>query len=366
VTAIARLAYAVVLVLVLGTIAWLSPLPDRVTDREIYERTAEYRVVPDCTDLHCFRVLVAWTLGALPGPSTLRWRSYAVVCNAAAAVLVLQLCLTFGLSARAAWTASILSALGFGSLYTLHDAHTSDPLMYLLGPLVMNELLRARVAVAGVISAIGVFAKEFAAAPLFLFAMYEASGRRWLEAGRTLVAANTAFLIWAIFHLTMIIRFNYGYGGTTSTRFLSGGGLGPWLQEQSLRGILSAMFNEFGALYVLAPAGFLFAPPSLRRLTVVAAPIALVFCYVQQPDRALWNFHFLVTPLGALALERAPSALAGLTVAAFAFANLRVGAQLAFVPAARFALAASMILAIGVIVTGRAEGPHYTRSSADL
>ena len=345
-----KLVYAAALLLVLGTVARLSPLPDRVTDRDIYERTATSRIVIDCNDLHCFRALVAWTLGALPGDSTLKWRSYAVVCNAAAAVMVLQLCLTFGLSLRTAWTASIISALGFGSLYTLHDAYTSDPLMYLLGPLMTNELLRARLGVAGAIGAIGVFAKEFAAAPLFLFAMYQASERRWPDALRTFVAANAVFIVWVIFHLMMIIRFNYGYGGTTSNRFLSGGGLGPWLQEQSLRGILSAMFNEFGALYLLAPVGFMLAPASLRRLTIVAAPVALVLCYVQQPDRALWNFHFLAAPLGALALERAPLALAGLTVAAFAVANLRVGAQLTAVPAARFALALSVLFALAAVV----------------
>jgi hypothetical protein len=345
-----RMLYAAVLVIVLGTIAWLSPLPDRVTDRDIYERTAQFRVVPDCADLHCFRALVAWTLGALPGPSTLRWRSYAVVCNAAAAFAVLQLCLTFGLSTRTAWTASIISALGFGSLYTLHDAYTSDPLMHLIGPLLTNELLRGRLAIAGIISAAGVFAKEFAAAPLFLFTMYEAAGRRWRSAARTFAVANAVFIVWSVFHLTMIIRFNYGYGGTTSTRFLSGGGLGPWLQEQTFRGILSAMFNEFGALYVLAPIGFLFAPLTLRRLTIVAAPIAIVFCYVQQPDRALWNFHFLVAPLAALALERAPGAVAALTVATFAFANLRVGAQLTMVPAARFAMALSVVFALTAVV----------------
>ena len=143
----------------------LSPLPDRVTDREVYEQTADQGVVPDCNDLHCFRALVAWTLGAVPAPSTVKWRAYAVLCNAAAAILVLQLCLTLGLSARAAWTASILSALGFGALYTLHDAYTSDPLMYALGPLMTNELLRGRRVVAGAIGTIGVFAKEFAAAP---------------------------------------------------------------------------------------------------------------------------------------------------------------------------------------------------------
>jgi hypothetical protein len=350
---VSRLAYAAALLVVLGALAWLSPLPDRVTDREIYENTATYRIVPDCTDLHCFRVLVAWTLGALPGPSTLKWRAYAVVCNAAAAVMVLQLCLTFGLSLRTAWTASIISAFGFGSLYTLHDAYTSDPFMYLLGPLMTNELLRARLGAAGVIGAVGVFAKEFAAAPLFVFALYQASERRWPDAFRTVATANAVFIVWLVFQLTMIIRFNYGYGGTTSNRFLSGGGLGPWLQDQSLRGILSAMFNEFGVLYLLAPIGFFLAPASLRRLTLVAAPVALVLCYVQQPDRALWNFHFLVAPLGALALESAPMVLAGLTVAAFAFANLRVGAQLMFVPAARFALMLSVALALAAIATGR-------------
>lgn len=345
-----RLGYAAVLVVALGAIAVLSPLPDRVTDRGIYEQTAAKGVVRDCNDLHCFRALVAWTLGMVPAPSTLKWRAYSVVCNAAAALLVMQLCLTFGMSQRAAWTASLMSAFGFGALYTLHDAYTSDPLMYALGPLMTNELLQGRRAMAGAIGTVGVFAKEFAAAPLFLFAMYEAVERRWPSALRTLVAANTAFIVWAVFHLTMIIAFNYGYGGTTSTRFLSGGGVGPWLEEQSLRGVLSAMFNEFGALYLLAPIGFLWAPRALRRLIVVAAPIALVLCYVQQPDRALWNFHFLVTPLAAVALDGAPAAIAALTVGAFAVANLRVGAQLTVVPAARFALAASVVFALVAIV----------------
>jgi hypothetical protein len=361
-----RLGYAAALVIVLGAIAALSPLPSQITDRGTYERTASDTVVPDCDDLHCFRALVAWTLGAVPGPSTFKWRGYAVVCNAAAAVIVLQLCLTLGLSTRAAWTASILSAFGFGALYTLFDAYTSDPLMYALGPLMTNELLRGRRVAAGAIGTLGVFAKEFAAAPLFLFAMYEAVERRWLSAFRTLLAANTAFLVWAIFHLTMIIRFNYWYGGTTSNQFLSGGGLGPWLHEQSLRGALSAMFNEFGALYVLAPIGFVWAPPALRRLTIVAAPIALVLCYVQQPDRALWNFHFLVTPLAAVALERTPVALAALTAAMFAAANLRLGAQLAFVPAARFPLAASMLLAIVAVVISRSQAVRHMSRNADV
>lgn len=357
--------FAGALVIALGMLAWLSPQPDRVTDRAVYEATAAQRIVPDCTDLHCFRALIAWTLGALPGPSAFKWRAYAVVCNAAAALAVLQLCLTLGLSRRVGGIASLLSALGFGSLYTLHDAYTSDPLMYLLGPLMTNELLRARLAVAGAVGLVGVFAKEFAAAPLFVYAICMASEKRWSMALRSLVTANAVVIVWALFHLMLIIRFNYGYGGTTSTGFLSGGGLWPWFEQQSLRGVLSAMFNEFGALYLLAPVGFLFAPGRLRRLTIAAIPVAMIFSYVQQPDRALWNFHFLVAPLAAIALDRVPAAVGWATIAVFAVANLRVGAQLAAVPAARFALAGSVVLAAAGLVAGFRNGTLRVQRNPD-
>jgi hypothetical protein len=339
----------------LGLIALLSPLPDRVTDRGVYEATAAQRIVPDCSDLHCFRVLVAWTLGAIPGPSLLKWKAYAVVGNLAAAFAVFELCLTFGLNRRTAWMTSLASAFGFGSLYTLHDPYTSDPLMFALGPVMVNTLLKDRVVLSGAIGAVGVLAKEFAAAPLFVFAAAAALERRWSAAGRVLVAANLVFIVWAVLQLTLIVRFNYSYGGNASTHLLTGSGVGPWFAQQSLRGALSAVFNEYGALYLLAPVGFLFAPGPLRRLTVAAIPAAIVFSYLQQPDRALWNFHFLVVPLAAIALDRAPAPLAWTTLVAFVVANLRVGAQLPAVPAARFALAASVVLAAaGIVATMRA------------
>ena len=102
-----RLAHFAALAVCLGAIAWASPLPQRVTDRDIYEATAVHGVVDDCSDIHCFRVLVPWILGPLPGPSIVKWKAYAVASNAAAAVGVFCLSLTFGLSRRAAWLASI-------------------------------------------------------------------------------------------------------------------------------------------------------------------------------------------------------------------------------------------------------------------
>jgi hypothetical protein len=330
----------------LAAIAWRSPGPDRITDRDVYEATASRTIVPDCTDIHCFRVLVAWTLGALPGDSVVKWKTYAVLANTAAAAAVLILSLAWGLSLRAAVMAAVVSAFGFGALYTLHDPFTSDPLMYALAPLVVLLLLHERVAIAAAVGVVGVMAKEFVAAPLFMF-----SAASWLEgrrdlALRVLAAANLALIAWLILQLTLILRFNYGYGNNPSTHLLSGGYLLSWLGQLSPRAALSALINEFGALWILAPAGLLFAPVVVRRFALLALPVAAVFAYVQQPDRALWNFHFLVTPLAALILERVPAILAWVVIALFAFANLRVGAQLAGVPAARFALAVSGILAM--------------------
>ena len=335
---------------ILASIAWLSPLPDHITDRDVYEATAARFIVPDCTDLHCFRVLVAWGLGSVPGPSIVKWKIYAVAANTAAAAAVFALSLAWGLSTRAATMATVMSALGFGSLYTLHDVFTSDPLMFALGPAVVLLLLQERVAMATALAALAVMAKEFVAAPLFIYsAVAWLEGRRELAA-RVLAGAVAVFTVWLVLQLVLILKFNYGYGPNPSTQLFSGGYLAHWIGLQSWRGVVTAMFNEFGALWLLGPAGLLLAPPALRRFALVSLPVAALFGYVQQPDRALWNFHFVVTPLAALVLERASRVLAGATVALFAVANLRVGAQLPHVPAARYALFLSVAAAAAAVV----------------
>jgi hypothetical protein len=351
-----RLLHFAALAVCLGLIAWASPLPQRVTDRDVYEATAAHGVVYDCSDIQCFRVLVPWVLGPLPGPSIVKWKIYAVVCNAGAAIAVFFLSLTFGLSRRAAWFASIGSAFGFGSLYTLHDVYTSDPLMFLAGPLLTHELLAGRVAIAAVLGAIGVLAKEFAAAPLYLVALCAAVERRWGAATRAFVAANFAFIAWFTLTLTLMLRFNYTWAGSASADLGGGANLVGWLSRQSARGVASAMFNEFGPLYVLTPVGFFLAPRRLQLFAVAALPMAAFFGYVQQPDRALWNFHFLVLPLAAMVLDRAP-ALGWTTMAAFIVGNMRVGAQLPIASAGRVALAMSVLLAMATtIVALRAPG----------
>jgi len=337
---------------VLAAIAWASPDPGRVTDRGTYEASAAQIIVPDCSDLQCFRVLVPWTLGRLPGPSIVRWKAYAVVANTAAAVGVWTLCLAFGFPTRTARVASALSALGFGSLYTLHDVFTPDPLMFALGPFITTALVSDRFAAAAAMGIIGVTGKEFAAAPLYAFALYDASAGRWARAARACAAGNAAFIVWALLTLTLMLGFGYSWGwnGVGSADVRNGAALALWAKRMTWRGIASAMFNEFGALYLLAPAGFLLASSRIRRLALVSLPIAAVFGYVQQPDRGLWNFHYLVTPLAALVLERTPAAIAWAIVALFAFGNLRVGAQLPIAPYSSVAIVGSLILAASAVV----------------
>jgi hypothetical protein len=346
--------------LALVMIAAASPDPARATDRGAYEATARRFIVRDCSDLHCFRVLVPWVLGALPGPSLLKWKAYAVAANWLAALGVYALSIAWGLSARAALMAAVMSALGFGSLYTLFDPFTSDPLMYAIGPFLAWLVLHDRLAIAGAVAAIGVLAKEFAAAPMLIAAAATAASGRITEALRVAAFANVALIAWLTLQLVLIIAFNYSYAGNASTQLLSGGYLGYWLSRQSWAVSAMAIYGEFGVLWLLAPAGLWLAPPAMRRFAIAATPVALVFAYVQQPDRAFWNFHFIATPLAALVLERAPAVAAWVCVAAFALANFRLGAQLAHVPAARASLAISLIVAFGCLYGLRRASPLVT------
>jgi hypothetical protein len=335
----------------LGVLAVCAPRIDRVTDRDAYEATASRIIVPDCTDIHCFRVLVPWVLGRMPGPSLVTWKAYAVAANAAASVAVLDLCMLFGMRRRTAAMAAVASAFGFGSLYTLYDPFTADPLMYAVGPVVVGQLLRDRVALAGAIGMMATFAKEFAAVPLYLFSAFAALQGPATRALRVLAWANAAFAGWLVLQIALMLAFNYSYGGNPSTDLLGGGYLRPWLQKLSVRGAATAMLDEYSAFYLLAPVGFRFADRRLRLLTALAIPLAALFAYVQQPDRALWNFHFLVVPLGAQVLERVEPALGWTTIALFVAMNLKVGAQIAFVPASRLLLPLTLVAAAACVAT---------------
>src|SRR5262249_37559410 len=99
-----------------------------------------------------------------------------------------------------------------------------------------------------------------------------------------------------------------------------------------------------GALYALLPAGLARSGRSLRTLALAAVPAAAAFLYVEQPERGLWNFHFIVIPIAMVALQELPGWAIAAFVAAAGVVGLRFGAQLDLRLAARVAL----LIAIGI------------------
>ena len=84
---------------VLGAIAAIAGTP-AAGDRDVYQKIGRQLFVLDCHDIHCYRLLPAPIIEHLPGPSLVKWRAYAVLTNAAAAIALGRLCLVLGLSSR--------------------------------------------------------------------------------------------------------------------------------------------------------------------------------------------------------------------------------------------------------------------------
>ena len=350
------------LLLVLSVVAALAPEPWYDTDRGLYQKLGRDIVQQDCSSLHCSRALLAAIIERLPGPSIPKWKAFAVIGNTGAAVAVAVLSIQLGLSPHAAVKAMWLSGLGFGGLFTLFDPYSADPLMFALGPVLTSLLLRGRLKTAGVISAVGVLAKEFAAAPLWIWAAAAVLAQRWFDALKTGTVAFAVTTLWLVWQVGLVVGLNYSYGGNPSADILGGGYIWHWFDEVGPRVAVGALLTEYGPLYVLIPAGFLLAPQPLKRLALASLPALAAFIYVQQPDRALWNFHFLVTPLAAVVLDRAPTGWVLALFGTFALANLRLAAQLQFLPAARYALALSMLIAVGLAVTAW-RGRHRIKAT---
>jgi hypothetical protein len=342
-----------VMAVVLGAAAWLSPQPWWDTDRNVYERLGREWVVPGCNDFHCFRPLVSWVLGRIPGPPLVIWKTYAVLCQLGAAVAMLHWARRWHATPRSARMVAWLTALGSGACYTLFDPYTSDPLMHLLGPALMLAIDRGRFGLATTASAIGVFAKEFAAVPLAVSAAARALNGKWAETRRLVAATAIVLAVWAAWQLIARTQLDYTTGPTYSADVTTGGYLVFWLLTLSTTLVVTLITMVLGGLWLLWPAGLYWGPRELRQLTFASLPALLVFNALQQPDRALWNFAFLVMPSAAIVLDRAPASLGWALVGAQGLLNLRFGAQLPSVPPARLSLAVAALVAAAIVWRAR-------------
>jgi hypothetical protein len=340
------------MVAMLSLVAWLAPMPEP-TDQAMMERVGRGVIVPGCADLNCFRILVPATLEALPGSSLVRWRGFAVLANAGAAIATSHLALTLGMSAAAATWAGWLAATGAGAFATVYHPYNADPLVLLLAPVITTQQMRRRLLLATVAATIGVFAKEFAAAPLYVAGAAAAIERRWRDSATQFLLALVVTAVWIVLQITLMRLFNYSYNDNPSSQPLAGGYLRLWLTHVPATSAVFALFSAFGAAYVLLPSGWAAAPPRLKHLAIGSIPAALALVLVATPERALWNFFFLVLPIAALPLERIAVPLAALFVGSFAVANMRIGGQIMAVPSSRYALAITLAIAVFAIWRSR-------------
>lgn len=336
------------MLVVLTLVAGLSPQP-YPTDQTMMERVGQGVIVPGCADLNCFRILVPAILEALPGSSMLRWRGFAVVTNAGAAIATGYLVLALGVSGSAATWAAWLAATSAGAFATVHHPYNADPLVLLLAPIIMTLMVRSRWVLAAALGVVGILAKEFAAAPIYISAASSALARRWRESAWQFGLAIAVTGVWVTLQIALMTLFNYSYNDNPSSQPLSGGYLRLWVTHVTPLSGFAAIFGAFGAAYLLMPFGWRFAPVHLRRLAMGALPAVAALVYVATPERALGNFFFLWLPIAALVLARVPAAAAAAFVAAFAVANMRIGGQMTAVPNSRYALALSIGIAIYAI-----------------
>jgi hypothetical protein len=323
----------------------------RLPDNRFYINASDRMINPGCAEIHCFRVLVPWTIGAIPGDWLFKWKAYAVLANAAAAIAVFDLALFFGLTRRGSIIAGALTAFGSGSFGTLWQPYNSDPLMFWWAPIILRWVLEDRMAAATALASVGVFAKEFIVVPFAIAGIADARDLRWGRAFRAALAGGVAFLVWLGLQFFLRTQFGYTFGPNLSPKFLEGSYLVFWLSQMSVRGALSAMFNEFGPTWILIPLGWAAASPQLRRIVIAALPIAALYAYLQQPDRALWNFNFLTSPLAALVLEVMSPAFVWSFLAVYVVAYLKVSAEVAFMPQGRYAFAVGLVMAIAAAAT---------------
>src|SRR5207237_8285878 len=118
---------------------------------------------------------------------------------------------------------------------------------------------------------------------------------------------------------------NYTYGGNRSVDLFHGSYFAVWVRALGWPRAIAYLLLTFGPLLILLAAGWRRSGQTLRLLALCSLPAVAAFVYVQQPDRALWNFHFVVIPIAMLVLEALPDSWCWAFVVTFAIANVRLG-----------------------------------------
>ena len=319
-------------VLALAVLALAPAQPGTTADRVGYEYVAQHGLAPDCPHtIFCYRVLVPLALDALPGPEVARWRVFACLANIATGVLLGLVATQRHKPLLAALLAAVLYQCSFGATFAVFDPFTPDAAVYLGAAALALCWLHNRPLLAALIASVGSFAKEAVALVAVVTAVAALLLRRdvrpWL-----LAAAIPCALVLG-FHLAMDVFFGWTEGNTGSADLAGGAWLARWLADTTLTPLtrLLYLFIPFGFAWVYAGFGVRHAGERLRALAL-ASPILVTMLYVQTPERALATASFVVVPLAAIFLVRAPVALAVLAALSNGLLTARVGLSVAWLP----------------------------------
>jgi hypothetical protein len=99
-----------------------------------------------------------------------------------------------------------------------------------------------------------VISKEFAAAPLWIYALLSALRRRWDTALQAALGALTATLVWFALQTALMTLYNYSYGNNPSVNLLTGAYFAVWTDALGWPRAIASLFMAFGPLFVLLPA----------------------------------------------------------------------------------------------------------------
>lgn len=204
---------------------------------------------------------------------------------------------------------------------------------------------------AWILGTVGVFAKETVAlvavsCALAALADRRAGWRAWVGAGAAVCAVLLGF------HWVMDTYRGWGIAASPAAQFSSGAWLAVWWKNNPfLVRKLYLLFAPFGCGWLFAALGFRSTDDRIRRLAMGAVLPVLALCYVQTPERALANAFFVVVPLGAVYLARAPFLLAVTAAIANGLVTAKIGSSTTWLPPSGLLLVPATLLAAWVVGT---------------
>jgi hypothetical protein len=295
-------------------------------------------------------------LERLPVDPERRWRWYQVAATASAGVITSLT--TVRLSGGAAGAlAAVITQASYGFSFTAYDPYSAEPMVFVIAALIAWCWMEDRWRTALAAGLIGIFAKETVALVSLACVVAAAidpqrsTRRAWMLSG--LVVFATLLL----FRWVMDTFFGWGIDSSPAAQLWSGSWLALWWRNNPfLIRKIYLLFVPFGFAWLFAGLALRRADARLRRLAFSSAIPILALCYVQTPERALSTVFFVIAPLAAAYVVRAPPSLAALAVVANAVVTAKVGSSTAWLPPSQYSIIPAVSLAAWCIWTIERKG----------